>query len=193
MQIHQLNIQYQPEQDRILARINTVTGTELRLWLTRRLTLGLLPVLRKVEGEQLKKSLIAQPDPDVGLTAKDPKVQEMLEEFKKEQTLQQADFKTPYKQPEPGTTPEQPLLIIEAQITPLDNFSARLKFLALAAETPQKREIKMELDPRLMRGMVHLMEKAFADSRWEQASGSLAETLPSSAIATGDIRPQYLN
>ncbi len=105
MQIHQLNIQYQADQDRVLARINTSAGTELRLWLTRRLTLGLLPLLRKVENEQLEKSLAAQPEADLGMTAKDPKVREMLSEFKKERSLQQADFKTPYKEPEKACLP----------------------------------------------------------------------------------------
>lgn len=193
MQIHQLNIQYQADQDRILARINTSTGTELRLWLTRRLTLGLLPILRKVEGDQLQKSLISQPDDSLGMTANDPKVREMLGEFKKEQTLQQADFKTPYKQPVPGATTEPPLLIVEAQLTPLDNFNTRLKFLAVSAESTHKREIKMELDPKLMRGMVHLMDKAFADSHWDQSATLPDQPLPSNANTADDDRPRYLN
>ena len=88
MQIHQLNIQYQADQDRVLARINTSAGTELRLWLTRRLTLGLLPILRRVESEQLQKSLAAQPEADLGMTANDPKVREMLIRSRRSATIQ---------------------------------------------------------------------------------------------------------
>jgi hypothetical protein len=193
MQIHQLNIQYQADQDRVLARINTSAGTELRLWLTRRLTLGLLPLFRKVENDQLEKSLAAQPDADVGMTAKDPKVREMLSEFKKERTLQQADFKTPYKEPETGQAAEQPLLVVEVQITPLPNFSTRILFAALQADSAQKREIKMELDQKMMLGLVHLLNKAFADSRWGETS--LTAATPVAANSSPDIptRPQYLN
>ena len=36
MNIHQLSVTYLPEQDRILARVNTTAGEEMRLWLTRR-------------------------------------------------------------------------------------------------------------------------------------------------------------
>jgi hypothetical protein len=193
MQIHQLNIQYQADQDRVLARINTNAGTELRLWLTRRMTLGLLPVLRKVENEQLEKSLAAQPDEELGMTAKDPKVREMLSEFKKDRTLQQADFKTPYKEPEPGQTAEQPLLVVEVQITPLPNFSARIKFAALPADNTQRREIKMELDQKMMLGLVHLLDKAFADSRWGETSPAPATPVAPDGTPAIPARPQYLN
>ena len=193
MQIHQLNIQYQADQDRVLARINTNAGTELRLWLTRRMTLGLLPVLRKVENEQLEKSLAAQPDEELGMTAKDPKVREMLSEFKKERTLQQADFKTPYKGPEPRQTAEQPLLVVEVQITPLPNFSARIKFAALPADNTQRREIKMELDQKMMLGLVHLLDKAFSDSRWGETSPAPATPVAPDGAPAIPARPQYLN
>ena len=193
MQIHQLNIQYQADQDRVLARVNTSAGTELRLWLTRRLTLGLLPVLRKVEGEQLQKSLAAQADADTGLSAHDPKVRELLGEFKKEQNLQQADFKTPYKEPEAGPTAEPPLLVTEVQITPLPNFSARLQFVAHLADSAQKRHIKIELDQKMLHGLVHLLEKAFTDSQWGHAPLAGGGAEPGADNTLGNARPQYLN
>ena len=34
MQIHQMSVSYLPEQDRILMRVNTVEGEEMRMWLT---------------------------------------------------------------------------------------------------------------------------------------------------------------
>ena len=43
MNIHQLSARYNQEQDRILVRINSTEGTEMRLWFTRRLTLALWP------------------------------------------------------------------------------------------------------------------------------------------------------
>jgi hypothetical protein len=55
MNIHQLSVNYLQEQDRILARINTTDGAELRLWLTRRLTMGLMPLLNKIVTEQVAK------------------------------------------------------------------------------------------------------------------------------------------
>ena len=35
MQIHQLSVSYQAEQDRLLLRVSSTDGQEMRLWLTR--------------------------------------------------------------------------------------------------------------------------------------------------------------
>ena len=193
MQIHQLNIQYQPEQDRVLARINTNTGVELRLWLTRRLMLGLLPLLRKVEDDQLQKSLTAQPEAELGLAAKDPKVREMLSEFKKERSLQQADFKTPYKEPQTRQPAEPALLVNEVQVTLLANLNAHIKFIAVFGDPGQKREIKMDLEQKMLHGLVHLLGKAFADSHWGESS-LRSESAELTSGQPQDIpRPKYLN
>ena len=53
MQVHQLSVNYEQAQDRILARINTTTGDELRVWLTRRLCLNLWPSLNKAVAEHV--------------------------------------------------------------------------------------------------------------------------------------------
>ena len=55
MQIHQMSVTYLPEQDRILMRINTTEGEEMRMWLTRRLMVGLWPLLTKLLTEHLLK------------------------------------------------------------------------------------------------------------------------------------------
>ena len=55
MQIHQLSVTYQAEQDRILLRINSTSGEEMRMWLTRRLMSGLWPLMSKLGTEQLLK------------------------------------------------------------------------------------------------------------------------------------------
>ena len=56
MRIHQLNLKYEPDQDRLIARINSTSGLEIRLWLTRRLTLGFLPLLRRLTDEQIVRA-----------------------------------------------------------------------------------------------------------------------------------------
>lgn len=46
-QLHQLNINYSPNEDRLLLRITTQQGDEYRVWLTRRFTALLMTVLGK--------------------------------------------------------------------------------------------------------------------------------------------------
>ena len=55
MQIHQLSVSYQAEQDRLLLRVSSTSGQEMRLWLTRRLMLGLWPLISRLQTEQLLK------------------------------------------------------------------------------------------------------------------------------------------
>jgi hypothetical protein len=63
MNIHQVNVSYVGEQDRVLLRINSVGGEEFRIWLTRRMCLQLLPVLDKSSQHQLQAQL---PPPNPG-------------------------------------------------------------------------------------------------------------------------------
>ncbi len=192
MNIHQLNVGYLADQDRLLVRVNTNTGPEFRLWFTRRLTLGLLPVLRKVSADQVQRSLAPESQAS-GMAAKDPIVRELLGEFKKEQVLQQADFSTPYKSPDPASPVEAPLLVTDVQMTPLANGQVEVKFAAKSKADSKSRELKMALDHKLMQGLLHLLEKSFAESQWSQ--GTLAPDEASLAApnhAQGG-RPQYLN
>ena len=47
MQVHQFQVSYVAEQDRLLVRMNSTAGDEQGLWLTRRLMLDLFPHLDK--------------------------------------------------------------------------------------------------------------------------------------------------
>lgn len=191
MKIHQLNVGYLADQDRLLVRVNTSTGLEFRLWFTRRLTIGLLPVLRKVSADQVQRSLAVVPQSS-GLAAKDPKVREMLGEFEKEQVLQQADFKTPYKAPDPANPAQEPLLVTDVQVKPLANGQVEMNFGAKLQVEGKRPELKMALDHKLMHGLLHLLEKSFAESGWGQGTLSEGEggTAGQEAAAS---RPQYLN
>ena len=79
MQIHQMSVSYLPEQDRILMRVNTVEGEEMRMWLTRRLMVGLWPLLSKLLTEHLLKLESA----GASLAGATPELKKMLAEFRK--------------------------------------------------------------------------------------------------------------
>ena len=95
MQIHQMSVTYMPEQDRILMRINTTEGEEMRMWLTRRLMVGLWPLLTKLLTEHLLKLESA----GASLAGANPELKKMLADFRKEEFLQSADFETPAPAP----------------------------------------------------------------------------------------------
>ena len=194
MRIHQLNLRYEPEQDRLMARINSTTGLEIRLWLTRRLTIGFLPLLRKMTDEQIARADTLAAAAGAPQAPVDPKLREFLNEFKKDAALQQSDFHTPFKEStDAPATGEDPMLVAEIGLTPLANAHLQVKFSGKVRGSNEKRDVQIELDGKLMHGFLHLLEKSYANSQWGR--GTLA---PTDADAAGEAsvaasRPQYLN
>ncbi|MDB5947094.1 MAG: hypothetical protein JWQ33_2120 [Ramlibacter sp.] len=200
MNIHQLSVTYLPEQDRILARINTTAGEEMRLWLTRRLMVGLWPLLSKVMTGHLLRLEAA----GTSLDAADDEMKKMLADFRKEEFLQHADFVTPYEDQQ-QTLPlgEAPLMVTDVDAAPLPNGRLRLSFNENVAGQPvpagrqpaAPRRFQMEMEPRLMQGLLHLLEQALAQSRWREpfmpAVSADDPTLPDGTAQSP--RPRYLN
>ena len=192
MKIHQLSVTYVGEQDRILMRVNTTAAEEMRLWLTRRLMLGLWPLLSKL----LTKHLLKLEAAGTSLESADEDLKKMLTEFRKEEFLKQADFETPYQENQPNAPlGEEPLLITDVDAAPLANGQLRLSFNERMAGESEPRSFRMEMEPKLMRGLMHLLEQALARSQWREAFG--APLAVEDGTANDEDRPsgkpRYLN
>lgn len=191
MQIHQMSVTYLPEQDRILMRINTTEGEEMRMWLTRRLMVGLWPLLTKLLTEHLLKLESA----GASLAGANPELKKMLADFRKEEFLQHADFDTPYKEGQ-ASLPlgEEPLLVTDVDATPLANGPLKLNFNERppADSDSKPRSFQMEMQPKLMQGLMHLLDQAMLQSQWREAF--VQPAAGEVAAADGDDgRPKYLN
>lgn len=191
MQIHQLSASYVPEQDRILLRISTRNGEEMRAWLTRRLMSGLWPVFTRMLTDHLLKLEAA----GTALDPVDGSLKQMLADFRKEEFLRDADFDTPF-QASGGKLPlgEEPLMITSVDATPVQGGPLRLSFNEQlpGGETP--RSFNMEMQPKPMQGLMHLLETVMQQSRWREPFGSDAPT--GEAVADEDSparKPRYLN
>ena len=110
MNIHQLSVNYVQEQDRLLLRVNSAAAEELRLWLTRRLVLGLLPVLKKSVADVVARAESER----AAVVLPNEQARHMLAEFKREEALKTSDFGTPYKaQAAKLPLGSEPLLVTE--------------------------------------------------------------------------------
>jgi hypothetical protein len=192
MKIHQLSVTYLAEQDRILLRINTSTAEEMRLWLTRRLMLGLWPLLSKL----LTRHLLKLEAAGSSLDTADEGLKKMLTEFRKEEFLRQADFETPYQ--EHGSQlplGEEPLLVTDVDASPLPNGQLRLSFNERPVGQAPPRSFRMEMEPKLMQGLMHLLEQALVRSQWRE---SFARSMAMDDAGSADEdrasrKPRYLN
>ena len=177
-----------------MARINSTTGLEIRLWLTRRLTIGFLPLLRKLTDEQIARADALAAAAGAPRAPSDPKLREFLNEFKKDAALQQSDFKTPFKEStDAPATGADPMLVAEIALTPLANAHLQVKFSGTVKGSAEKRDVQIDLDDKLMHGFLHLLEKSYVNSQWGLATVAPADAEQTGDKATSASRPQYLN
>ncbi|HWI82007.1 hypothetical protein [Ramlibacter sp.] len=192
MQIHQLSVTYLAEQDRILVRIKSSSADEIRLWLTRRLMLGLWPLLSKL----LTSHLLKLENAGRSLDSADDSLKQMLADFRKEEFLRQADFETPYQEGEAQMPlgPE-PLLITDVDATPLADGRLRLSFNERLPNAEEPRVFQVELQPALMQGLMHLLEQSLARAQWAEPFGSHVPTEAGGLLEDHQAlrRPRYLN
>ncbi len=203
MNIHQVNVSYSGEQDRLLIRINSLKGEEFRAWLTRRLTLKLLPHLGKTAQAQLEKQF--QPPP--AHTPMTEQKEQLLQNFKKEAAVYDGDFQTPFKD-QPAALPlgEEPLLVTELSFTPLAD--AKLQVTLLERLPGKQRDLQLVMDSALTQGLLRLLNQSLKASGWAepppaQLLGSSAAVLAPQATQelleapepnpSPDGKPRYLN
>jgi hypothetical protein len=190
MNIHQLSVTYLAEQDRILVRVNTTAAEEMRLWLTRRLMLGLWPLLSRLLTEHLLKLEAA----GTSLDTADEELKKMLADFRKEEFLQHADFDTPYQDNQVLPLGEEPLLVTDVDAAPLPNGRLQLSFNERPPNADTPRAFQMEMEPRLMHGLMHLLGQALAQSHWrEPFSAPVALEDGGAGEDGGPNKPRYLN
>ena len=192
MKIHQLSVNYLAEQDRILMRVNTRDAEEMRLWLTRRLMLGLWPLLSKL----LTKHLLKLEAAGTSLDTADEDLKQMLADFRKEEFLRNADFDTPYHE-NGAELPlgDKPLLVTDVDAAPLPNGRLRLGFNERKPNSDKPRSFQMEMEPKLMQGLMHLLEQALARSQWREPFGAPVAVEDGASLddEPAPRKPRYLN
>src|SRR3954464_12764865 len=86
MRLHQLKVDYDAEQDRLLMQVATSEGVEVRLFLTRRFVKLLWPLLVKLAEEASPRIR----------TQANPEARKALLGIEHEQAVSKADFSQPY-------------------------------------------------------------------------------------------------
>lgn len=172
MNIHQVCVSYINEHDRFLVRINTRGEEEMRLWFTRRLTLGLLPLLEKASQEQLAR----QAKPIKTSDSLEVQRQHLLDNFKQEAASYNGDYETPYRE-DAATLPlgAEPLLVTEIKMTPLTSGDLQINILEKLGE--KTRHLHLALDAQLTRGLVSLLHKGMRSARWLETDLAVAVNL----------------
>ena len=194
--IHQLQVTYVKEHDRILVRLNTRAGEEIRLWLTRGMLKNLHPHLTQATDDMAVLQPAQSQGSSNGSAAHDGADSRALYEFKKQESLQKADFSTPFAE-QAQTLPigREPLLATSVQLCVLQSGELRLGFEEKLLATDKNRQIEITLGADLFNGMMHLLALALSHADWGLGVAPptlLKKPATLDAFATA-VPPQYLN
>lgn len=170
MNIHQLSISHDERQDRLLLRLNTKDLQEFRFWMTRRMTLRLMPAIEQ-SATRLEAS---QP----GVAAIDKPTQNLLSELKKDDFLKKADFATPFEtQATQWPLGPEPLLITDAHLTIKPGGALDISFED-KSDPAHVRSCKLHLQVSLVHGMGHLIQQASEKAQWMLGSSQIKSAAP---------------
>ena len=154
MRLHQLKLDFIPEQDRLLLRVSTDNQLEMRLWLTRRALRRLWPLL-----VQMVRS-----SPEVALQS-NPQARDALVGMQHEQALRQANFAAPFEEtPRKMPLGAEPILVARIQT---NKDAGGKQVLGLLPQ--QGQGIHLTLDNTLLHSLCKLLQNAVAKSDWDIA------------------------
>jgi hypothetical protein len=153
VRLRQINVDYDAEHDRLLMRIGTNDGAELRLWLTRRFIRLLWPLLVKL-AEDASPRIRTQANPEA---------RKALLGLEHEQAISRADFSRPYENKTPSTPlGEAPLLLARVQ-TGHDRKGQPV----VALHPSEGHGVTLNLDGVLLHSLCRLLQAAAQKSDWD--------------------------
>jgi hypothetical protein len=176
MRLHQLKLDFVPEQDRLLLRVSTDKQQEVRLWLTRRALRLMWPLLVQM----------LRAAPEVALQS-NPQARDALVGMQREQALSRANFAQPFDDaPREMPLGAEPILVARIQSNRDDGGNQVLGLL------PQQGQgIHLTLDNTLLHSFCKLVQDAAAKSDWDISLDLPA--LQTSVATDGAAAPKTLN
>ncbi len=159
--IRQMQMLYDPEQDRILFRVNSTEKREYRLWITRRFTLLLIKTLRDH----------IDADPDVSIQGS-PDAKQAVKKFKQESAIQDANFKQKFTE-DPTEFPMGDEIPLAFKLT----HNIRDENLYLSLQPKSGQGMNLVLDRERNSSLTQLLMGAIKRANWEIEEGMIMADL----------------
>lgn len=149
-QLHQININYNPVEDRILLRASTTGKLEYRVWMTRRFTALLLTILTNSLAE----------DGDIAMAS--PEAKKPLMDFKKQEALGRANFSEPYKEDDAHHFPFGPEGMLAQKIV----YKKQEASLRITITPGSGKGMNLLLESSMQQILKKMLEDAIASAKW---------------------------
>jgi hypothetical protein len=177
--IHQMRVEFDAPEDRLLLSIIGRDGMEIKMWLTRRFVRLLWPNLLK----------LAESTPEA-VAQQTPEAKTSVVRFQHEQALAAARFSSRYDADKVTSQPlgEAPVLITQGKIKRLDD---RKGANQIAFVSKDGKPVTMALDDVLLHSLSRLIRDAAKRAGWDLNLGSL--TTETTAAQDGKPATRVLN
>jgi hypothetical protein len=173
MKLHQVKIDFAPEQDRLLMLIAASEKVEVRMWLTRRFVKLLWPLLVKLAEEASPRIR----------TQANPEARRALLGIEHEQAVSKANFGLPYDDSSRATPlGADPLLLARIETGHDPNGHP-----VVAMHPAEGQGLTLTLDPVLLHSLCRLLQAAVKKSDWDmelKLPGVASEEAPERARRT---------
>jgi hypothetical protein len=153
VKLHQLKVDYNAEQDRLLMLIAASDAVELRMWLTRRFVKLLWPLLVKLAEEASPRIR----------TQANPEARKALLDIEHQQAVQKADFSKAYD----GKSRNMPLGEEPLLLGRIQTGHDRKGQPVLAMHPAEGQGVTLTLDAVLLHSVCRLLQAAVKKSGWD--------------------------
>ena len=158
--MHQMQLSYVSTEDRLLLRLNTKARQEFRFWMTRRYVMILWHSLNQLLAKEEPAAAAAVPEVPVPALV-DPLVEAAKKEFKHQEFVAQADFKTQYQESTYLPLGDTPALLFSVGIKPAPDGTAML------CMHPEKGQgIEMVLNEQILHSLCQLIIDTTTKADW---------------------------
>ena len=175
MNITQLQLTFNPEQDRLLFRVNGSDESEIRAWFTRRLVRQLWPNLLQMLAHKIARDVP---------TANDD-ARRMVLGMQHEASVGKADFSQPYR----AEATQFPLGQVPFVASKLRMSVLPQGMYLLSMHPAQGQGVDLRLNDTLLHGLCRMLQKACKEAEWKL----LLEIPGSQSIGDADVETRMLN
>ncbi|MDC9715397.1 MAG: hypothetical protein PSN36_06250 [Gammaproteobacteria bacterium] len=172
MNIHQMQLSYSNQEDRLILSINSKDNEEMRLFLTRRIVTSFWEILNKT----IAHSLTSHPTPNdmvesesKELGQKQQMQQQMQQQIHHQDIIDKSDYDTPFSSGDKFPVGEAPILVEKITINAYEDSNTALIF-----ESNKGQNINLNLNPQLLHNLSDLLIRIIPSTNWNM--GLIGET-----------------
>ncbi len=165
MKIHQLQMSYSSEEDRIILRVSSTTNEEICLFLTRRLVNDFWTIL--VPAMQQSEPTLN----DMQRTLEMPEVKKIKQEIQHQQIIKKSDYTTPFNKGKKPQTEKIPMLTTKISINTNNSNMTLIVF-----SSSDGKNVNLNLNQELIHNLYELIVKVLPSTNWRLALKGITNT-----------------